>query len=68
MTKIAVREARLKEIKQEILNSDRLRAHFEDNPRDALALRHDKALHTVRERTRTVNFSVSFKLDIAWYF
>ena len=34
MTKIAIREARLKEIKKEILNSSRLRSHFEENPRD----------------------------------
>ena len=50
MTKIAVREARLKEIKQEMLNSARLRAHFADNPRDAAALRHDRALHTVKHQ------------------
>jgi ATP-dependent RNA helicase DDX56/DBP9 len=50
VTKIAVREARLKEIKHEMLNSARLRSHFEDNPRDAMLLRHDKALHTVKHQ------------------
>ncbi len=50
VTKIAVREARLKEIRAELLNSDRLRGHFEENPRDAVVLRHDKALHTVRHQ------------------
>lgn len=48
MTRIAVREARLKEIKQEIMNCDKLKSFFEDNPRDIQSLRQDKALHTVR--------------------
>ena len=55
VTKIAVREARLKEIKQEVLNSGRLRGHFEENPRDMAALRHDKALHTVKQKTHLKN-------------
>lgn len=50
VTRIAVREARLKEIKQEILNSVRLQSHLVDNPKDALLLRHDKALHTVKHQ------------------
>ncbi|KAF7283821.1 hypothetical protein GWI33_022861 [Rhynchophorus ferrugineus] len=48
VTKIAVREARLKEIKQEIFNCQKLKSYFEDNPNDLQVLRHDKALHTVR--------------------
>ncbi|XP_047120315.1 probable ATP-dependent RNA helicase DDX56 isoform X4 [Schistocerca piceifrons] len=48
VTRIAVREARLKEIKQEILNSQKLKSYFVDNPRDLQTLRHDKALHTVK--------------------
>nr|XP_023012464.1 probable ATP-dependent RNA helicase DDX56 [Leptinotarsa decemlineata] len=48
VTKIAVREARLKEIKQEIFNCQKLKTYFEDNPTDLQVLRHDKALHTVR--------------------
>ncbi|KAI4458136.1 rna helicase [Holotrichia oblita] len=47
-TKIAVREARLKEIKQEIFNCQKLKSFFEDNPNDLQVLRHDKALHTVK--------------------
>ena len=35
VTKIAIREARLKEIRQEILNSTKLQAHLADNPKDA---------------------------------
>ncbi|CAH1176790.1 unnamed protein product [Phaedon cochleariae] len=48
VTRIAVREARLKEIKQEIFNCQKLKSYFEDNPTDLQVLRHDKALHTVR--------------------
>ena len=35
VTKIAIREARLKEIRQEILNSTKLQAHLADNPKEA---------------------------------
>ncbi|KAJ1730069.1 ATP-dependent DNA/RNA helicase [Coemansia sp. Benny D160-2] len=44
ISRIAIREARIKEIKQEILNSEKLKAHFEDKPKDLHFLRHDKAL------------------------
>lgn len=50
VTRIAVREARLKEIKQEIFNCQKLKSYFEDNPNDLDVLRHDKALHTVRQQ------------------
>ncbi|XP_008323390.1 putative ATP-dependent RNA helicase DDX56 [Cynoglossus semilaevis] len=45
VTKQAVKEARLKEIKQELLNSEKLKTYFEDNPKDLQLLRHDKDLH-----------------------
>ncbi|XP_061657466.1 probable ATP-dependent RNA helicase DDX56 [Syngnathoides biaculeatus] len=45
VTKQAVREARLKEIKLELLNSEKLKTYFEDNPRDLQLLRHDQDLH-----------------------
>ncbi|XP_056642680.1 probable ATP-dependent RNA helicase DDX56 [Diorhabda sublineata] len=48
VTRIAVREARLKEIKQEIFNCQKLKSYFEDNPNDLQVLRHDKCLHTVK--------------------
>ncbi|EIM86616.1 DEAD-domain-containing protein [Stereum hirsutum FP-91666 SS1] len=48
VTRSAIREARVKELKQEILNSDKLKAHFEDNPLDLEFLRHDKPLHPTR--------------------
>ncbi|XP_072216992.1 probable ATP-dependent RNA helicase DDX56 [Excalfactoria chinensis] len=45
VTKQAVKEARLREIKEELLNSEKLKTYFEDNPRDLHVLRHDKPLH-----------------------
>ncbi|KAL8278607.1 hypothetical protein RQP46_008899 [Phenoliferia psychrophenolica] len=48
VTKAAVKEARIKEIKNEVVNSEKLKAHFEDNPRDLAFLRHDKTLHPSR--------------------
>ncbi|KAH8103835.1 DEAD-domain-containing protein [Cristinia sonorae] len=48
VTKSAIKEARIKELKTEILNSDKLKAHFEDNPHDLEYLRHDKPLHPTR--------------------
>jgi len=37
-------------LKQEILNSEKLKSHFEDNPDDLKILRHDKAvLHPMRK-------------------
>ncbi|XP_074066169.1 putative ATP-dependent RNA helicase DDX56 [Macrotis lagotis] len=45
VTKQAIREARLKEIKEELLHSEKLKTYFEDNPRDLQLLRHDRPLH-----------------------
>lgn len=42
VTKAAVKEARAAELRAEILNSDRLQSHFEDNPSDLQLLRHDR--------------------------
>lgn len=50
VTRIAIREARLKEIKKELLNSQKLKCYFEDNPKDLKLLRHDKALHIVKHQ------------------
>lgn len=36
-----IREARTREIKQELLKSEKLAKHFEENPEDLKALRHD---------------------------
>lgn len=39
-----IQEARRQDIKNEILNSDKLKAHFEENPTDLDLLKHDKIL------------------------
>jgi len=43
VTRNAVKEARLKELKRQMLKSDKLKAYFENNPREAtlLTLKHD---------------------------
>eukprot|EP00941_MAST-03F_sp_MAST-3F-sp1_P004889 g4889.t1 len=48
VTRVAVREARLKELKQELINSEKLQAHFEDNPEELSALQHDAFLQPKR--------------------
>ena len=42
VTRVAVREARAAELKAEILNSERLQSHFEQNPTDLQLLQHDR--------------------------
>lgn len=53
VTKSTIKEARLKELKNEILNSKELKEYFEDNPRDLQLLRHDKILS--KRMTKMVN-------------
>ncbi|CEP15156.1 hypothetical protein [Parasitella parasitica] len=48
VNKVAVKEARIKEIKREIMNSEKLKAHFEDKPKDLEFLRHDHALQPAK--------------------
>lgn len=48
VTKAAIREARIKEIKNEVMNSEKLKSHFEANPNDLAFLKHDKPLHPTR--------------------
>ena len=48
ITSIAIKEARIKEIKNELLNSEKLKAYFEENPREEQVLRHDKELNVTR--------------------
>ena len=43
VTRVAIREARLSEIKRELLNSEKLSEHFQSNPHDAAVL-HDEHL------------------------
>ncbi|CAH8529478.1 unnamed protein product [Dicrocoelium dendriticum] len=49
ITRKVVREARLKEIKLELLNSERLKGYFEDHTPDLEALRHDKPLSRLQQ-------------------
>ncbi|XVF61405.1 hypothetical protein PTKIN_Ptkin08bG0127000 [Pterospermum kingtungense] len=44
VTRIAVRESRAQDLRNEILNSEKLKAHFEVNPRDLDLLKHDNVL------------------------
>lgn len=50
VTRAAVKEARLTEIKRELLHSKKLAAHFEANPDDLAMLRHDKPLAVTRKQ------------------
>ncbi len=48
ITRVSIREARLKEIKSEIFNSKKLKTYFNDNKKELQLLRHDSALHIVK--------------------
>lgn len=48
VTLVSIKEARYKELKEEILTSDKLKRFFEENPQDLSALRHDKELHPAK--------------------
>eukprot|EP00514_Thraustochytrium_sp_LLF1b_P011921 CAMPEP_0184548440 /NCGR_PEP_ID=MMETSP0199_2-20130426/6204_1 /TAXON_ID=1112570 /ORGANISM="Thraustochytrium sp., Strain LLF1b" /LENGTH=651 /DNA_ID=CAMNT_0026943053 /DNA_START=148 /DNA_END=2103 /DNA_ORIENTATION=- len=44
VTKRAVKDARLREVKKELANSEKLKAHFDDNPTDLALIKHDLAI------------------------
>ena len=46
VSRAAVQEARAKELRLEILNSAKLKSHFQANPEDEVVLRHDATLST----------------------
>eukprot|EP01038_Epipyxis_sp_PR26KG_P004418 gene4418-6245_t len=51
VTAASVKELRTAEIKREILNSEKLKSFFAENPNDLKVLRHDKAiLHPIRQK------------------
>lgn len=52
VTSVAIREARVQELKNELLNSDKLKQFFEENPQDLASLRHDKELHPSRVQSQ----------------
>lgn len=48
VTKVAVREARTREIRAELLKSEKLKRHFEENPAELQHVRHDGELRAAR--------------------
>lgn len=48
VTRLAVQEARAREIRQELVKSEKLKRHFEDNPDELRHLRHDGELRAAR--------------------
>lgn len=50
ITRVAVRDARLKEIKYQIFNSEKLKSFFDEHPRDLQVLRHDKQLGLIKKQ------------------
>ncbi|KAF5130386.1 ATP-dependent RNA helicase DBP9 [Metarhizium anisopliae] len=50
VTKVAVREARTRELRQELMKSEKLKRYFEENPSEINHLRHDGELRTARQQ------------------
>jgi ATP-dependent RNA helicase DDX56/DBP9 len=48
VTRIAIREARMRELRQELVKSEKLKRHFEENPSELRNLRHDSELRPAR--------------------
>ncbi|KAG8531371.1 ATP-dependent DNA/RNA helicase [Bacidia gigantensis] len=48
VSSVAIREARTRELKQELLKSEKLKRHFEENPQDLKNLKHDSDLRPAR--------------------
>ena len=48
VTRLAIREARTRELRQELIKSEKLKRHFEENPDDLRHLRHDGELRAAR--------------------
>lgn len=48
VTRLAVQEARAREIRQELIKSEKLKRHFEENPEELRQLRHDDELRSAR--------------------
>ncbi|HLD77584.1 MAG TPA: helicase-related protein, partial [archaeon] len=55
ITDKVVRECRMREIKRELLNSEKLREHLEENPQDAEQLKHSALSARSRERAHLKN-------------
>ncbi|CAM1507431.1 Fc.00g070720.m01.CDS01 [Cosmosporella sp. VM-42] len=50
VTKVSIREARIREVKQELEKSEKLKRYFEENPSELSHLRHDGELRTARQQ------------------
>lgn len=50
ITKVAIRDARVKEIKNEMINCEKMKSFFDNNPRDLQLLRHDKQLGIIKKQ------------------
>lgn len=48
ITRLAVQDARAREIRQELLKSEKLKRHFEENPDELRQLRHDGEIRSAR--------------------
>lgn len=48
VTRLAIQEARAREIRQELVKSEKLKRHFEENPDELRQLRHDGELRSAR--------------------
>ncbi|PFH56999.1 hypothetical protein XA68_15652 [Ophiocordyceps unilateralis] len=55
VTKVAVREARTRELRQELLKSEKLKRYFEENPTEMKHVRHDGELRTARQQAHLKN-------------
>ncbi|CAK8684063.1 unnamed protein product [Clavelina lepadiformis] len=55
VTKNAIREARVKEVRREMLNSEKLKTYFEENPHDLQVLRHDSISRPVKVKKHMKN-------------
>ena len=64
VTRHAVKEARLQEIKRELLHSKKLASHFEANPDDLEMLRHDRPLSTVRKQPQLAHVPAYLKPEV----
>lgn len=50
VTGISIKEARIKEIRREILSSEKLKSYLKDHPKDFKVLTQDKALGTTKQK------------------
>jgi ATP-dependent RNA helicase DDX56/DBP9 len=56
VTKVAIREARTRELRQELLKSEALKRHFEENPKEMqFLIRHDGELRAARSQPHLKN-------------